>query len=73
MSNLTWELGDVKVTRVVESVAPVPVQGLFPDATADDLTRHPTPVKLTKVSPLVKFKCVIKVPNIVRSVRCFIN
>ncbi|MEE3332188.1 MAG: MBL fold metallo-hydrolase [Myxococcota bacterium] len=40
MSNLTWTLGGVKVTRVVESVAPVPVQGLFPDASVDDLARH---------------------------------
>lgn len=40
MSNLTWQLGEVTVTRVVESVAPVPVRGLFPDASEADLVAH---------------------------------
>ena len=30
MSNLSWSIGDVTVTRIVESVSPVPAQGLFP-------------------------------------------
>ncbi len=40
MSNLSWSIGDVRVTRIVESVSPIPPEGLFPDATAADLVRH---------------------------------
>lgn len=37
---LHWTIGDVGVTRVEESVAPVPVTGLFPTATVEGLERH---------------------------------
>jgi glyoxylase-like metal-dependent hydrolase (beta-lactamase superfamily II) len=40
VSNLSWSIGDVRVTRIVESVSPIPPEGLFPDATAADLVRH---------------------------------
>ena len=40
MANLTWSIGDVRVTRIVESVVPIPPQVLFPDVTAEDLSRH---------------------------------
>lgn len=40
MANLSWSIGDVRITRIVESVSPVPPDGLFPDATAAALVRH---------------------------------
>ena len=40
MPHLTWSIGDVRITRIVEVVAPIPPQGLFPEATAEDLVRH---------------------------------
>ena len=32
---LSWTVGDVKITRVEESIAPVPPAGLLPDATPE--------------------------------------
>jgi glyoxylase-like metal-dependent hydrolase (beta-lactamase superfamily II) len=37
---LCWTVGDVTITRVEESVAAVPPQGLLPGATPDGLDRH---------------------------------
>jgi glyoxylase-like metal-dependent hydrolase (beta-lactamase superfamily II) len=49
--NLTWSIGDVRVTRIVESVAPIPPAGLFPDATAADIARHESWLKPHFVDP----------------------
>jgi glyoxylase-like metal-dependent hydrolase (beta-lactamase superfamily II) len=40
MANLEWSIGGVRITRIAESVSPVPPQGFFPDATPADLARH---------------------------------
>jgi glyoxylase-like metal-dependent hydrolase (beta-lactamase superfamily II) len=40
VENLQWKIGDVTVTRVVESVAPVPPNGLLPAATDDVIAQH---------------------------------
>ncbi|MBW2269203.1 MAG: MBL fold metallo-hydrolase [Deltaproteobacteria bacterium] len=40
MSNLEWKIGAVRVIRIEESVAPVPVAGLFPEATPAQLAPH---------------------------------
>ena len=40
MGNLQWRIGDVTVTRVVESEASIPPEGLLPAATAEGLARH---------------------------------
>ena len=37
---LSWNVGDVKVTRVEESIAPVPPAGLLPAATAEGVAAH---------------------------------
>jgi glyoxylase-like metal-dependent hydrolase (beta-lactamase superfamily II) len=38
--NLQWQIGDVTVTRVVESVANIPAAGLLPSASDDVLASH---------------------------------
>jgi glyoxylase-like metal-dependent hydrolase (beta-lactamase superfamily II) len=40
MGTAHWQIGDVRVTRVVEMVTLVPVQGLAPDVTPTDLAPH---------------------------------
>jgi glyoxylase-like metal-dependent hydrolase (beta-lactamase superfamily II) len=40
MARLSWPIGEVQITRIVESVSPVPPEGLFPDVTAADVARH---------------------------------
>ena len=40
MGNLQWRIGDVTITRVVESEASIPPEGLLPAATAEGLARH---------------------------------
>jgi glyoxylase-like metal-dependent hydrolase (beta-lactamase superfamily II) len=40
MDNLQWQIGDVTVTRVVESVAHLPAGGLLPSASDDVLASH---------------------------------
>ena len=37
---LSWTVGDVKITRVEESIAPVPPSGLLPKATAEGVEAH---------------------------------
>ena len=39
-SNLRWQVGDVTVTRVVESETPVPPAGLLPTSTSGEIERH---------------------------------
>ncbi len=39
-ANLVWKIGDVSITRVVESCNPIAPTGLFPDATAEAVARH---------------------------------
>lgn len=39
-ADLHWQVGDVRVTRIVEIEQPVPVAGLLPDATPEALARH---------------------------------
>jgi glyoxylase-like metal-dependent hydrolase (beta-lactamase superfamily II) len=39
-TDLSWAIGDVTVTRVVEIVQPVPVAGLLPDASPEALAPH---------------------------------
>lgn len=38
---LSWQIGDVSVTRVLELELPTPAQGLLADATLDELRRMP--------------------------------
>ena len=38
--NLQWTIGDVTVTRIVESVAQIPPGGLLPSATAEVVESH---------------------------------
>ena len=38
--NLQWKVGDLTVTRVVESVAHIPPAGLLPDATPEVVASH---------------------------------
>jgi glyoxylase-like metal-dependent hydrolase (beta-lactamase superfamily II) len=38
--NLSWQVGDVTITRVVESVAAIPPEGLIPRATPDAIESH---------------------------------
>jgi len=38
--SLSWSIGEVRVTRIAESVSPIPPEGLFPEATAADIARH---------------------------------
>jgi glyoxylase-like metal-dependent hydrolase (beta-lactamase superfamily II) len=38
--NLTWQVGDVKITRIPEVVAELPLTGLLPDATEEALAPH---------------------------------
>jgi glyoxylase-like metal-dependent hydrolase (beta-lactamase superfamily II) len=38
--NLQWKVGDVTITRVVESMVPVAAAGLLPDATDDVVASH---------------------------------
>jgi len=33
--HLRWTVGDVTITRILESVSPVPPEGLFAEASAD--------------------------------------
>ena len=40
MDNLSWQVGDVRVTRILESETAIPVLGFFPDATAEVIARH---------------------------------
>lgn len=40
MANLTWKIGDVNVTRIVEMESPMPLSGLLPDATPEALQPH---------------------------------
>ena len=40
MASLQWTLGDVRITRVVESEAALPPEGLLPQATAEALAPH---------------------------------
>jgi glyoxylase-like metal-dependent hydrolase (beta-lactamase superfamily II) len=40
MVNLQWKVGDVTVTRVVESETPVPISGLLPTATSEGMERN---------------------------------
>lgn len=40
MGNLQWKIGDVAVTRIVEIEAPLPPDGLLPDATPEALRPH---------------------------------
>ncbi|HEY2301127.1 MAG TPA: MBL fold metallo-hydrolase [Acidimicrobiales bacterium] len=40
MSELSWKIGDVVITRVAESSSPVPPSGLLPGATAEGIQRH---------------------------------
>lgn len=40
MGNLSWNIGDVTVTRIVESETPLPPQALLPEATAEALAPH---------------------------------
>lgn len=38
--NLTWSIGAVRITRVVESVSPVAPNALFPEVATADIERH---------------------------------
>jgi glyoxylase-like metal-dependent hydrolase (beta-lactamase superfamily II) len=38
--NLQWQIGDVTITRVVESVAHIPASGLLPSASDDVMATH---------------------------------
>ena len=38
--NLQWQIGDVTITRVVESVAHIPAGGLLPSASDDVIASH---------------------------------
>jgi len=40
MGNLSWSVGDVRITRVEELVAPMPPTHLLPEATPEALRRH---------------------------------
>jgi len=40
MANLSWKIGSVTVTRIVESCNPLPPTGLFPQATPEALAAH---------------------------------
>ena len=40
MGNLSWKIGDVTVTRIVESETELPPAGLLPEATAESLAPH---------------------------------
>ncbi len=40
MAELAWKIGDVRVTRVEESMAPIPPSGLLPSCTDEGLERH---------------------------------
>jgi glyoxylase-like metal-dependent hydrolase (beta-lactamase superfamily II) len=40
VDNLQWTVGDVTVTRIVESVAPVPPNGLLPTSTPEGIERN---------------------------------
>ena len=40
MANLSWKIGAVSVTRIVESCNPLPPTGLFPEATPEALDAH---------------------------------
>ncbi|MBV1904923.1 MAG: MBL fold metallo-hydrolase [Pseudomonadales bacterium] len=40
MSNLSWSIGDAKITRIVEIEAEMPIAGFFPAATPEKLEPH---------------------------------
>jgi glyoxylase-like metal-dependent hydrolase (beta-lactamase superfamily II) len=40
MDNLQWQIGDVRITRIVEMLTPIPPEGLMPDATAEGIERN---------------------------------
>jgi glyoxylase-like metal-dependent hydrolase (beta-lactamase superfamily II) len=40
MGNLSWRIGDARITRIVEHEVPLPLTGLLPQATAEALARH---------------------------------
>ena len=40
MDHLQWKIGDVTVTRVVESLAPVPPEGILPTSTSAEVEEH---------------------------------
>lgn len=40
MSNLVWQIGAVRITRVEETITSIPLVGFFPTATAEALAPH---------------------------------
>lgn len=40
MDNLQWQIGDVRITRVVEMITPVPPEGLIPTLTPEEVERN---------------------------------
>jgi glyoxylase-like metal-dependent hydrolase (beta-lactamase superfamily II) len=40
MDNLQWQIGDVRITRIVEMLTPIPPEGLLPGVTAEGLERN---------------------------------
>ena len=40
MGNLSWSVGDVRITRIVENEVPFELAGLLPEATPEALARH---------------------------------
>jgi glyoxylase-like metal-dependent hydrolase (beta-lactamase superfamily II) len=40
MTNLTWQIGSVRITRVEESLSPFPYDGLLPELSQEDWRRH---------------------------------
>ncbi|MFF0038874.1 MBL fold metallo-hydrolase [Streptomyces mirabilis] len=40
MTSLSWVFGDIRVSQVTESVTPLPVEAVFPTATAQELEKH---------------------------------
>ena len=40
MDNLQWQIGDVRITRVVEMITPVPPDGLIPTLTPEEVERN---------------------------------
>jgi glyoxylase-like metal-dependent hydrolase (beta-lactamase superfamily II) len=40
MDNLQWQIGDVRITRIVEMLTPIPPEGLLPGATQEGVARN---------------------------------
>jgi glyoxylase-like metal-dependent hydrolase (beta-lactamase superfamily II) len=40
MTNIEWKIGSVRITRIEESLSPLPPEGLFPEATPEMLAPH---------------------------------